>query len=292
MNERIIIFPLLTISLLLTGCSFFHRATSSDFSWNSNEQVMYFHLESRNGTDISGGTTPVESVIGELGKRLDSINLKNYQISEEKYDTLKLTVSDYNDVSLSNIKNLMTFDPHFALSSKMDDFLVNDIQEERFLYGDAYTETKSQIPAIHIPVSGAFNSLLQIVKNYKYNAIIEAAERNIGAEEGDEISEKYSYHLYLWQNYEDGDTFSKTISSSFDYDPQVAKKILMSFDIDTIEDNADEIITYVSIRDSNNNSKYETKEIKAAFETARFYVALLNSNPLDYKLTFISEQSA
>ena len=87
-----------------------------------------------------------------------------------------------------------------------------------------------------------------------------------------------------------------TDPDSEDYDDtgRTAEKIFMSFDIseyEKLEQDGKEIenlTAYVDIKDTNGNQKPEAREVKTAFDTANFYVSLINAGSLDdYKVTFM-----
>ena len=72
----------------------------------------------------------------------------------------------------------MTFNGSLALSSRVDDapVLNNAKEEEKFLTGDAYMETKNDYPSINIPVGNHFKELYDVVKDAKANSKTEYAE--------------------------------------------------------------------------------------------------------------------
>ena len=67
----------------------------------------------------------------------------------------------------------------------------------------------------------------------------------------------------------------------------------MKFDISELisqEEEGEELDTltaYVNIQDANSDGKYEARDVRKAFNNARFYVSLINSGALDYKVTFL-----
>ena len=192
----------------------------------------------------------------------------------------------------NNIQALMTFNGSLALSSKKNDFRVNSDETEKFLTGDAYLESKNDYPTVNIPVGDHFKELYDIVKQYKEDNDTSAAESSTTGE-GEEQETSYTYYLYLWHDYEDGDTYEQTDSSSEDYNPHIAEKLFMKFDISELiskeeeGEDLDTLTAFVNISDANSDGKYEASDVRKAYNTADFYVALINSGTLDYKVTFL-----
>ena len=282
-------------SLLLMGSTFtsVFKQSTSNIEYSDGRE-MVFRISEKDEAELEevrdDGKTPAEVIANNMIERLDTLKITNYVVSTESYDTVKVTVHQETDANYSNIQHLMSFNGSLALSSKLDDFYVNSNEEEKFLTGKAYMETKDNYPTINIPVGEHFKDLLDIVKGYADDKKTEAAESQAASEEGGEAT--YTYNLYLWHDYVEGDTFAQTDSSNQDeYDPKVAEKVFMSFNIDDIEDDAEKLTAYVNIQDANSNQKYEAKEVRKAFDTARYYVSLINSGSLDYKVTFMYENN-
>ena len=288
-------------SLVLMGSTFvnvFKRSTSN-IEYSAGRE-MVFRIQNKDGSDLEAPEIkPDESdadiIAKKMMERLDSMKITNYEVATESYDTVKVTLKQDTDANYENIKKLMTFNGTLALSSKLDDFLDNNDESEKFITGKAFMETKNDYPTVNIPVGEHFKDLYDTVKKYKEDGNTDAAESQTSGE-GDEAETTYTYNLYLWHDYEDGDTYSMTNPDSEDYDDtgRTAEKIFMSFDISEytkIEDDGKEIenlTAYVNVQDVNGNEKYEAREVKKAFDTANFYVSLINAGSLDdYKVTFM-----
>lgn len=283
-------------SLVLMGSTFtnvFKRSTSN--IEYSDGREMVFRLSNKDDeTELEeknvDGKSPAEVITASMMKRLDVMKVTNYEVSTVSYDTVKVTLKQDTNDNYANIQKLMTFNGTLALSSRKDGDIIlnNSLEEEKFVTGDAYMETKNDYPSINIPVGGKFKDLYEVVKKEKEDNDTEAAETS---GEGEEATT--TYNLYLWHDYEEGDTFSQTIEGNENYDSRVAEKVFMNFDISELvkleEDGKeiDKLTAYVNVQDVNNNSKYESSEVKKAFDTARFYVSLINSGALDYKVTYL-----
>ena len=287
-------------SLVLMGATFanvFKNSTSNIEYADGKEMV--FRLEEKEGgkslDENFNGKTASEAVADSMMDRLDALKITNYQVYTEGNDTVKVVVKQDNDSGYNNIQNLMTFNGSLALSSRADEapVLNNAKEEEKFLTGDAYMETKNDYPSINIPVGNHFKELYDVVKQAKEDGKTEYAETSTEGE-GDDATTTETYYLYLWHDYnEDTDKFSYTISGNENYDEKVAQKVFMSFDIAELQKleeedkDIDTLTAYVNIQDVNSNGKYEASEVRKAFDTARYYVALINSGSLDYKVTFL-----
>ncbi len=287
-------------SLVLMGATFanvFKNSTSNIEYADGKEMV--FRLEEKEGgkslDESFDGKSASEAVADSMMDRLDALKITNYQVYTEGNDTVKVVVKQDNDSGYNNIQNLMTFNGSLALSSRADEapVLNNAKEEEKFLTGDAYMETKNDYPSINIPVGNHFKELYDVVKQAKEDGKTEYAETSTEGE-GEEATTTETYYLYLWHDYnEDTDKFSYTISGNENYDEKVAQKVFMSFDIAELQKleeedkDIDTLTAYVNIQDVNSNGKYEASEVRKAFDTARYYVALINSGSLDYKVTFL-----
>ena len=289
-------------SLVLMGSTFvnvFKRSTSN-IEYSAGKELV-FRVQDKDGNDletpeIKQDETAADTIAKKMMERLDSMKVTNYEVATESYDTVKVTLKQDTDDNYENIKRLMTFNGTLALSSKLDDFLDNNDEGEKFITGKAFMETKNDYPTVNIPVGEHFKDLYDTVKKYKEDNNTEAAEAQTSGE-GEDAETTYTYNLYLWHDYNsETDSFSKTDQDSQDYDKtgRTAEKIFMSFDIselEKLEEDGKEIenlTAYVNVQDVNGNQKYEAREVKKAFDTANFYVSLINAGSLDdYKLTFM-----
>ena len=289
-------------SLVLMGATFANvfKNSTSNIEYSDGKEMVFRLQDKETGNALDkdelteDGKMPSEVVAQSMMKRLDALNITNYQVFTESYDTVKVTVQQENDSNYSNVQNLMTFNGSLALSSRSDDapILNNANDDEKFVTGKAYMETKNDYPSINIPVGEHFKELYDVVKQAKEDGKTEYAETSTEGE-GDDATTTETYCLYLWHDYTEGDKFSYTISGNENYDEKVAEKVFMNFDIAELQKleeedkEIDKLTAYVNIQDVNSNSKYEASEVRKAFDTARYYVALINSGALDYKVTFL-----
>lgn len=282
-------------SLVIMGSTFANvfKKSTSNLEYSDGRELV-FRLSDKEEDELeeknTDGKTPAEVITSSMMKRLDAMKVTNYEVSTVSYDTVKVTLKQDTEDNYKNITTLMSFNGSLALSSKKDGDIIldNSLEEEKFVTGNAYMETKNDYPSINIPVGGKFKDLYDVVKKHKEDNDSDAAETS---GEGEEATT--TYNLYLWHDYVEGDQFSQTISGNENYDARVAEKIFMNFDIAELikleEDgkDIDKLTAFVNITDVNSNQKYEASEVKKAFDTARYYVALINSGALDYKVTYL-----
>ena len=290
-------------SLALMGATFanvFKKSTSNIEYADGKEMV--FRLEQKDEPNAKDLIDPKDenqwqskAVAESMMKRLDALKITNYEVFAEGYDTIKVVVQQENEENYGNIQNLMTFNGSLALSSRSDDALVlnNAVESEKFLTGNAYMETKNDYPSINIPVGNHFKELYDVIKQAKTDGKTEFAETSTSGE-GDDATTTETYYMYLWHDYDqEVDKFSHTISDNANYDEKTAAKIFMNFDIAQLEaleeedKDIDTLTAYVNITDDNKNEQYDAAEVRKAFDTARYYVALINSGVLDYKVNFL-----
>ena len=169
-------------SLVLMGSTFanvFKQSTSNIEYADGKEMV--FRLEEKEGgkslDEIVDGKSASEVVADSMIKRLDALKITNYQVYTEGNDTVKVIVKQDNDSNYQNVQNLMTFNGSLALSSRSDDapVLNNANEDEKFLTGNAYMETKNDYPSINIPVGNHFKELYDVVKQAKEDGKTEFA---------------------------------------------------------------------------------------------------------------------
>lgn len=272
------------------------KQSTSNIEYSDGKQLV-FRVSEKDGSKLEGHeddeTSPAEEIADIIVDRLSTYDISTYEVEVQGEDTVSVTVKQQTEANYDNIKELVTFNGSFALSSKLDNFLSNSLTEEKFIDGDAYVKTENDYPTVNIPVDpdSKFSELLKQVKTYSEEENTDAAEESTSGE-GDDAETTYTYYLYLWKDYDaDTDIFSKTVEGNDDYDSRIAEKILMKFDVSQIEDDADVIKAYVNINDTNGNEKYEASEVRASYDTARHYVNLLNCESLDYKVTFLYDEN-
>ena len=271
-------------ALVAMGATFVSLVTKVDSNVEySQGRELVFRVTDEDSGEPFTTDQEVKDIAKKMIERLDAQDVTQYRVSTQGNDTITVELKQDTNTNYINIETLLTFNGTLALTTKKDDARVGD----EWLTGEKATmETEENVPCINIPVGNKFSELLQIAKEYANDDDHDAGEASSSSGDSEETS--YTYYLYLWHDYDpDHDTFAQTISGSDEYDQHVAEKIFMRYDISAIEDDAESLKAYVNISDVNGNSKYEASEVKAAYDTAKFYVNLINSGELEHKVTFL-----
>lgn len=222
----------------------------------------------------------IEKMSEEIEERLNIAKVTKYEISIIGDDTLKVKLAQETSEEYLQIAQFLTFNGVFALSDSGDNFAV----DTEFLTTEKVRlETYNGFPTIVIPVN---------TETEQYKAVIEGAKASEGESSTDaDGNSKTTKFVYLWYDYVEGDTVSKTIEGNDDYDKKVAAKILMKFDTENLyyPDKKDNKLSANINVDTDGDNKISTAEIRNAYNKSRFYVNLLNASKLDYDISFIHE---
>ena len=280
-------------SIVVMGASFANifSKVNSNIEYAEGRELV-FRISDKDNDEVEFvDTTAVDNIAAKMIERLEAQDVTQYRVSTQGYDTITVELKQATTSNYNNIKTLLAFNGSLALTSKVDGDGSAVIGDEFLSDDKAYFKTEQDVPAIYIPVDsdGDINKIYEVVNTYKSEDNSEAAEsQQSGGEEGETVN---SYYIYMWHDYNpDTDTYAKTQQGD-EYDAHVAEKLFMKFDISGIkekeEDKIEFLKTYVNIQDVNGDSKYQASEVKAAFDTAKFYVNLINSGELDYKVTYL-----
>ena len=282
-------------SIVLLGASFVNifSKVNSNIEYAEGRELV-FRIEDKDNPEVPfENDTAVKNIADKMIERLEAQDVTQYRVSTQGFDTVTVELKQDTTSNYTNIQTLLAFNGSLALTSKVDGDGSAVIGDEFLSSEKAYMKTEENVPAIYIPVNseGDINKIYEVVNTYKNESNTNAGETT---GEGDEATT--SYYIYLWHDYDpDNDTYAKTQSGD-EYDPHVAEKLFMKFDVSALkekeEDKIEYLKTYVNVQDKNSNSKYEASEVKAAFDTAKFYINLINSGELDYKVTFLFDNVA
>ena len=275
-------------SLVIMGASFANvfSKVNSNIEYAEGRELVFRISEKDDAESTFADSKAVDNIAEKMIERLEAQDVTQYRVSTQGYDTITVELKQDTASNYNNIQVLLAFNGSLALTSKIDGDGSAVIGDEFLTDDEAYMKTEHDVPAIYIPVGGDINKIYEVVNTYRTEENVDAAETT---GEGEDATN--SYYIYMWHDYDpDTDTYAKTQSGD-EYDPHVAEKLFMKFDVEGLKaEEADEIEylkTYVNVQDTNGNSQYEAKEVKAAYDTAKFYVNLINSGELDYKVTFL-----
>lgn len=282
-------------SIVLIGASFVNifSKVNSNIEYAEGRELV-FRISDKDNPEIPfEDDTAVNNIAEKMIERLEAQDVTQYRVSTQGFDTITVELKQDTTSNYANIQTLLAFNGSLALTSKVDGDGSAVIGDEFLSSDKAYMKTEENVPAIYIPVNseGDINKIYEVVNTYKNESNTDAGETT---GEGDDATT--SYYIYMWHDYDpDNDTYAKTQSGD-EYDQHVAEKLFMKFDVSALKENEEDKIeylkTYVNIQDKNSNSKYEASEVKAAYDTAKFYINLINSGELDYKVTFLFDNVA
>ncbi|MCD8195449.1 MAG: hypothetical protein LUD22_04060, partial [Coprobacillus sp.] len=279
-------------ALIVMGVSITAITTQADANIEyQNGREMVFRIEDKEDPDLELEEGALEEVAQIFENRLDAAEIDAYEVALYGTDTIKVTFSTSYAADYDNIQYYLAFNGSFALSTSSDVFAIGDefLSED----DDVYLDTINGYPVICIPVN---------YESPEFKAVIEEGDRQVEAGEGEitvttnddgEEEEEVNTYLYLWTDYEEGDIYSMTVSGNDDYDELVEAKIIMKFSCDNgywLDDDQDTMVSYVNI-DTNGDGYASVEEREAGYSQARFYVNILNSEELDYDVTFMYSQN-
>ena len=280
---------LLVTSLFLVCFSYKTVVTnlSSNIEYQSGKELV-FRISDKEDTKTivnpleptPDGKLPIDIIASQMETRLAKSNVSLYQIKKLSNDTIAVDLSQQSNDDYNNISAYLSFNGCFALSNGQGDVALAD---EFLTNEEAFVTAINGYPTVVLPVD---------TNNASYKAVLEGSRseddeygEKQSSGEGEEAQETVSHYLYLWYDYKEG--YEKTPT-----DEKVKDKILMKFLMNPV----DEDFYY---KDGKNNKLFSSLNItentiaaKAnAYDTARYYVNLINADELDYKVTYMYSQN-
>ena len=217
-------------------------------------------------------------------QRLINSGIDSYSITtsgnSEIDDIVTVSFKADDDSQYTQIVNYLTFSGSFALMNNQDQVVT----ASEFRDGDPYLKNHNvnEYPTVILPIKTDYNKWEVLVKNAIDNPITEEAES--------EESEPTKYaRIWLIKDYEDGDTYSSLTDSK-----KLSDKTLYYFDFDPknpdelyYDSNKNSLARVCGYQDTNGNGMADPSEVRAAFNTADYYLNLFNASALDYKVECI-----
>ena len=226
-----------------------------------------------------------------MESRLQTANVTRYKVETQGYDTIKVTFVGETEREYEIIQNYLTFDATLALSNSKDNVAYAD---EFLTTGKkAYLEITSGYPQIIIPIdseSERFKAVYEEAKKMAEDGEGEVTEEHDEEEEGEDHDHKTHAYLYLWYNYvKEYYTYSK-----MQEDESIKNKVLMTFDsADPFSDEDHTALrAVIAPTNANDGSTITPENLRLAYQSARYYVNLLNAESLNYYVTFLFSQRA
>ena len=289
-------------SLVMVGATFATVVTNIDSNIEySKGKELVFRIAEPGDDGNPDYTAPltvdaVKEVAGQMEERLKTAEISRYKVETQGLDTIKVSFVQETDQQYEIIKNYLAFNATLAISNSKGTYATS----EEFLNTSkkAYLETTEGFPAIVIPINkddNKFQAVYTEAKEMNENNEGEVEEEDPNSEGSEEEHEHiHKAYLYLWYNYvEDYYSWDKINQNSADtYDPNIANKVLMTFDATNpfLDEDQDELRAYVN--PSSNGEQVTADALKTAYENARYYVNLLNAGKMNYHVSFLFEEKA
>ena len=283
-------------SLFIMGTTFtaIFKNVESNQEFNDGREIV-FRLTDKEDVEreVEEGANKV--IAEKMAERLDISGVTSYKIDIAGDDIIKVTLSENNDVARNNIISFLSFNGSLGLSNMDDNDNYIQLTGDEFLLegSKAYLDNVNNYPTVVIPVdvdNDNFKLLLENTQTQHDNDVGEKTESQETDEDGNPKTVTTTY-LYLWYDFnEETDRYSRTISTSDDYDENIAKKILMKFNIDDLwypDGEKNKLAALINL-DSNNDQVLDFTEVRNGYDNARFFVNLLNSGELDYDVKYIN----
>ena len=284
-------------SIFIMGTTFtaIFKNVETNQEFNDGRQIV-FRLTDKEDAEREVEEGANKEIAQQMAERLDNSGITAYKIDLAGDDIIKVTFSETNDVARKNIISYLSFNGSLALSNMDDNDNYYQITGDEFLLSGkkAYLSDINSYPTVVIPVdvdNGDFKLLLENTRTQLDNEVGEKTETEEKDEDGNAKTVTTTY-LYLWYDFnEDTDRYSRTVQGSDDYDANIAKKIIMKFNIEDLwypDDEENKLAAVINL-DSNGDQKLSYTEVRDGYDNARFYVNLLNSSALDYDVNYIND---
>lgn len=245
--------------------------------------------DKEDAADVSKEGT--ETIAQEMVRRLEIAKVTRYEVDTVGDDTIKVVLSQESDEDYSYIAQYLSFNGNLALSYGTDYITADEFLTDK----DAYLETRNGIPCIVLPIdveSATYVALLEKVNTDKENENSEYAEKTTEGE-GETSEEVTHYYMYLWYNFVEGKcTHDAAQNSENDYYSRVLMKFEVTGDEETQyypDGKKNKLYTAINV-DTNGDNQFSASEKEVAYKKARYFVNLINSGELDYKVNLMSDE--
>ena len=215
--------------------------------------------------------------------RLLASGIDSYKISTSGNsnfdDIVTVSFAADNDTQYTQIVTYLGFSGSFALMNNQDTVIT----EEEFYNGAAYLKQAevNEYPTVILPIKNNYEKWNTFLDEALKNPITEAAQSE------DEDPKSYS-RIWLMYNYEKEDTYTK-----LNEEKKFEEKTLYYFDFNSLDelfsdDSTRSTLRYVSgYRDLNGNGYADASEVRAAYNTADYYLNLFNADALKFEVKCI-----
>ena len=291
-------------SLLMVGATFATVVTNidSNIEFSAGKELVF--RVSQKGDDgkpdesfTFTNTDAVNDIAEIMEERLKKAEISRYSVETQGYDTVKVSFVGESESQYEIIKNYLSFNATLAISNSKNTYALATefLKEDK----EAYMETTDGYPAVIIPID-ADNKLFQAVyteakeMNDNGEGEVEVESDETETESEEEHEHEHKAYLYLWYDYvEDYYSYDKINQSNTDtYDPTVANKVLMTFDVSNPFLDEDQTALRAYVNPSANGEEVTADNLKKAYENARYYVNLLNAGEMKYHVNFLFSEKA
>lgn len=286
-------------TLVLVCASFFNVFTSvkTNQEYTEGYEVVY-KISDVDDPDIEIPEGEATKIAEKMESRLITTGVTAYSIKTVGNDMIKVDFAEQNSTAKYNTINYLSFNGSLGLSNMDDDENYAHIAGDEFLLSGkkTYLDNINSYPTVVIPVnvnSPSYKDLVEKTNKQKEAGVGETTETEEKDEEGNAKTVTTTY-LYLWYDFNpETDSYSRTVEGNANYDAKIARKIIMKFDIENLyypDDNNDKLSATLKL-DSDGDEKITTKEVRDAYDNARFYVNLLNCDSYDYDVTYVNDSN-
>ena len=244
----------------------------------SNGREIIFKIEK----DGNLPETAAEEVAQIMRTRLDNYPVEDYSVKVQDNDTVVASF-DVPDNEFNYVAKYLSFSGRdFTFSAEKETSFksghdILKVDEAKIEY-----KTEAKYPILTIPVTDQGKTDIQdIIKELKPETKSHTVKR---AEEpaGEEEAPKQDF-IYLWSNYEEGDSVEETAN-----DPLMAEKVLMKFEINNIwypdEKNPETRIQYTCAT-ADEQGQLNLAGLKDSNIQTDYLLNMLQAEKYDYKVT-------
>lgn len=286
--RRLWSYIILAFTAFISICTTFTNVlvkAESNIEYQDGREIV-FKISDKENKDAEIAADASQNIASVMEQRLINSGVTNYEVDTVGNDMVKVIFSEQNTENYSNIIYYLAFNGKFALSTSNDVFAIGD---ELKTDKKAYLDTINSYPAVVLPINK---------DNSEFKAVIEAAQKQKDDGEGETSTnsdgeETKTVYLYLWADYEEGDVYEKTVEGNDNYDEKVANKVILKFNFTDgaffPDDKEDKLTTAVNV-DANGDGHASVSEVTNAYNTARYFVNLLNSEQLDYDVQYMYDK--
>ena len=267
-----------------------------EFTSSRNYREIVFNIAASKDASDKENEERSSVVAEQMRERLDSYNVEDYSIKIQGEDTVAVAL-DMDSKEFNYCAKYLTFSGEsFALVSTHENETVKN-DNKLFNADDIRIEYKgdANIPVIIIPVTDEGKADIKALCNEfstenggsdNSKGILRKNPIEVSAEdEEEEEQETAKNYLYLWANYEEGETLD-----TLNKDPLAREKVLMAFNADSIwyEDSKEaetEIFYMCATAEQDNPNQLDISGLKDDNARANYLVGLLKASAYKFEVS-------